>query len=65
MTPCLKPASRGLTLGELIVVCAVILLIAFIAVPGFLSSQRASHERGASASLKTLSSAEADFRAND
>lgn len=45
-------------LGLLVVLLA-------IAVPAFLSSGRASSERNASASLKTLATAEADFRAND
>lgn len=57
--------SKGLTLTELIVVCVVVLLIATFAIPGLISSRRASNERNASASLKTLSSAQADFRAND
>jgi len=55
----------GLTLGEVLVILAIILVIAAIAVPGLLSSQRASHERQASTLLKVLASAEADFRAND
>ncbi len=42
-----------------------IAIIAAIAIPGLLASQRASNERNASASLKTLATAEADFRAND
>ncbi len=57
--------SRGFTLIELMIVIAIIAIIAAIAIPGLLSSQRASNERNASASLKTLSAAEADFRAND
>jgi type II secretory pathway pseudopilin PulG len=47
------------------IVIAIIAIIAAIAIPGLLSSQRASNERSASTSLKTLSTAEADFRAND
>jgi prepilin-type N-terminal cleavage/methylation domain-containing protein len=56
---------RGFTLIELMVVIAVIAIIAAIAIPGLISSQRSSYERGASASMKTLSVAEADFRSND
>jgi prepilin-type N-terminal cleavage/methylation domain-containing protein len=56
---------RGFTLVELIVVVAVMAMVAALALPGLMSSQRASNERGASASLKTLASAEADFRDND
>jgi type II secretory pathway pseudopilin PulG len=47
------------------IVIAIIAIIAAIAIPGLLSSQRASNERNASTSLKTLASAEADFRSND
>jgi prepilin-type N-terminal cleavage/methylation domain-containing protein len=56
---------QGFTLIELMIVIAIIAVIAAIAIPGLLSSQRASNERNASTSLKTLTSAEADFRAND
>jgi prepilin-type N-terminal cleavage/methylation domain-containing protein len=58
-------AKKGFTLIELMIVIAIIAIIAAIAIPGLLSSQRASNERNASTSLKTLTSAEADFRAND
>jgi prepilin-type N-terminal cleavage/methylation domain-containing protein len=58
-------SRKGFTLIELMIVIAIIAIIAAIAIPGLLSSQRASNERNASTSLKTLSSAEADFRAND
>ncbi|HTC24605.1 MAG TPA: prepilin-type N-terminal cleavage/methylation domain-containing protein, partial [Gemmatimonadales bacterium] len=57
--------NQGFTLIELMIVIAIIAIIAAIAIPGLLSSQRASNERNASASLKTLASAEADFRGND
>src|SRR5437868_15151281 len=57
--------KSGFTLIELMIVIAIIAVIAAIAIPGLLSSQRASNERNASTSLKTLTSAEADFRAND
>lgn len=50
---------------EVLVLVGILLLIAAIAVPGLLSSQRASNERSASTLLKTITSAEADFRAND
>jgi prepilin-type N-terminal cleavage/methylation domain-containing protein len=57
--------NKGFTLIELMIVIAIIAIIAAIAIPGLLQSQRASNERNASASLKTLATAEADFRAND
>jgi prepilin-type N-terminal cleavage/methylation domain-containing protein len=60
-----KGKNGGFTLIELMIVIAIIAIIAAIAIPGLLSSQRASNERNASTSLKTLTSAEADFRAND
>jgi type II secretory pathway pseudopilin PulG len=46
-------------------VIPIIAIIAAIAIPGLLASQRAANERNAMVSLKTLSSAEADFQAND
>ena len=55
----------GLTLIEGLVIVAMILVICAIAIPGLMSSERASNERTASTALKTLSSAEADFRSND
>jgi len=56
---------EGFTLIELMVVIAIIAIIAAIAIPGLLQSQRASGERNASASMKTIASAQADFRSND
>jgi type II secretory pathway pseudopilin PulG len=52
-------------LATTVVVIVVLLLLAALLVPGLLSSQRASNERSASAILKVLGSAEADFRGND
>src|SRR5688572_13787562 len=52
-------------LATWVVGIVVILILAALIVPAFLSSQRASNERNASASLKTISSAEAEFRGND
>ncbi|HLY72715.1 MAG TPA: hypothetical protein VKU80_01235 [Planctomycetota bacterium] len=50
---------------EALIFLGVGLVVAAIAIPGLLSSQRASNERAASTNLKVLTSAEADFRAND
>ena len=61
----LKQSRAGFTLIELMIVIAIIAVIAAIAIPGLLASQRASNERNASASLKTITAAEADFRGND
>src|ERR1043165_6067140 len=61
----MRKGKKGFTLIELMIVIAIIAIIAAIAIPGLLSSQRASNERSASTSLKTLSTAEADFRSND
>ena len=44
---------------------AFIAIIAAIAIPGLLASQRASNERNAAASLKTICVADVDFRSND
>src|SRR5438094_4854675 len=46
-------------------VIEIIAVIETIAIPGLLSSIRAANERSAATSLKTLTTAEADFRAND
>jgi prepilin-type N-terminal cleavage/methylation domain-containing protein len=58
-------ARRGFTLIELMIVIAIIAVIAAIAIPGLIASQRASNERNASATLKTVATAEIDFRGND
>jgi type II secretory pathway pseudopilin PulG len=50
---------------ELMIVIAIIAIIAAIAIPALLQSQRASNERNASASLKTVATAESDFKVND
>jgi hypothetical protein len=59
------PAPSRLSLVQWIILVIIFLAIAALAVPGYLSSDRASHERGASTTLKTFTTAEADFRAND
>jgi len=59
------PAPWRVSLREWIAVGVILLILAALAVPGYLSSARASNERGASTTLKTLSTAEAEFRAND
>jgi hypothetical protein len=58
-------STKGLTLGDGLVICAILLLVCAVAIPGLMSSRRASNERQASTALKTLTAAEADFRSND
>jgi type II secretory pathway pseudopilin PulG len=58
-------SRKGFALVHLLVVIGIIAVIAALLVPGMASGRRASNERQASTSLKTISSAEADFRAND
>jgi prepilin-type N-terminal cleavage/methylation domain-containing protein len=58
--------DSGFTLVELIIVVVLVGIVAVVVLPGFRrTSCGGSNERNASTSLKTLSSAEADFRAND
>jgi len=59
-----RPGGGGGIVGILVVV-GLIVLVAIIAIPGILMGSRASNERNASASLKTILTAEADFRSND
>jgi prepilin-type N-terminal cleavage/methylation domain-containing protein len=61
----MRKDKQGFTLIELMIVIAIIAVIAAIAIPGLLAAQRTANERSAATSLKTLSTAEADFRAND
>jgi hypothetical protein len=61
----LPPRRRWLPSPEFLVFLGVGVVATAIAIPGLLSSNRASNERNASTALKTLSSAEADYRAND
>ncbi len=43
----------------------IVLVILAIAIPGIIQSRRATGERNAPASLKSIATAQADFRAND
>src|SRR5258706_3632595 len=61
----MRRRTQGFTVLEVLIVMVVIGIIAAIAVPGLITSQRSSHERNASTSLKTFCVAEADFRNND
>jgi len=55
----------GLTLVELVVVAGIIGIVTAIALPGLLGATRASHERSASAALRSIGTAQTDFRTND
>jgi hypothetical protein len=61
----LPPRRRWLPSPGLLVALGILVVVVALAIPGLRSSNRASNERSASTSLKTLTSAEADFRAND
>ena len=58
-------SRKGFTVLEILIVIVVIGIIAALAIPGLISSQRSSYERNSSTSLKTICVAEADFKAND
>ena len=59
------PRSGGFTLLEVLFAVLVVAVIVAIVIPGLISSSHHGSERNFSTSLKTLASAEADFRAND
>lgn len=50
---------------DFLALLAIVAVIIILAIPGLVHSRRAYNERGPSASLKTLATAEIDFRAND
>jgi len=58
------PPKSGGWIGCAVAI-VILIVVLVIAIPGLLSSSRSSNDRNASTSLKTLSTAEADFRAND
>jgi prepilin-type N-terminal cleavage/methylation domain-containing protein len=58
------PRSGGFTLLEVLFAVLIVGVILVVVLPNLLTSSR-TYERPAATSLKTLASAEADFRAND
>lgn len=56
---------RWLPSPAILIFVGVVIVVLIVLIPGLRSASRASNEREASTMLKTITSAEADFRAND
>jgi type II secretory pathway pseudopilin PulG len=60
-----RASGKGFALVEVLLIIAVVGILALLAVSGLFPARNYHGERCHSTSLKTISSAEADFRAND
>ena len=61
----ISPESRKSSIVQWIVILLVLLLVGLLSIPGLFTSRHVSNEWSSVSKLRDLTSAEADFRAND